>query len=103
MYLHKLQFLLNEFLAPDLCQFRLGPGGQELQVFLFDKYESQNQVQVQGAGSSVLPGGPAVDVVELSDGGQLPPGEVVDPDGHSRSSQGSWLSVGHPRHNLDIG
>ena len=52
------------------------------------KYESQNQVQVQGVGSSVLPGGPAVHVVELSDGGKFPPGEVVDPDGHFRSSQG---------------
>ena len=65
-------------------------------------WETQNQVQVQVAGSSVLPGGPAVHIVELSDGGQLPPGEVVDPDGHFRSSRGSWLSVGHPRHNLVI-
>ena len=65
-------------------------------------WETQNQVQVQGAGSSVLPGGPAVHIVELSDGGKLPPGEVVDPDGHFRSSRGSRLSVGHPRHNLVI-
>ena len=50
------------------------------------KYKSQNQVPVQGVVSSVLPGGPAVDIVELSDGGQLPPGEVVDADRHSRVS-----------------
>ena len=49
------------------------PGGCELQV----------QVQVQVGVSSVLPGGPAVHVVELSNGGQLPPREVVDPDGHN--------------------
>jgi len=52
-------------------------------------YESQIQVQVQEVVSSVLPGGPAVDIVELSNGGQLPPGEVVDTDGHSQASQGS--------------
>ena len=53
------------------------------------EYESLNQVQVLGVVSSVLPGSPAVDIVELSNGGQLPPGEVVDTDGHSGASQGS--------------
>ena len=50
-------------------------------------YKSPDQVQV--VWSSVLPGCPAVHVVELSDGGQLPPGEIVDADGHSRSSEES--------------
>lgn len=48
---------------------------------------------VSDRGVSILPGGPAVHVVQLSDLGELPPGEVVDPDRHGDSVRfltGCW-------------